>query len=57
MHNLFGANAMLSSPSAYMLLAAALMIPTVWLPDLRALSALGFVGVTATCTVVSTVSR
>lgn len=48
---LFGATGLASSPAAYMLLAAAIMIPTVWLPDLKALSFLGAAGVTATCTV------
>ena len=59
MFNLFGTNLMgglFSSPAAYMLAAAAIMIPTVWLPDLSALSTLGFVGVSATCTVTATVS-
>lgn len=48
---LFGATGLAASSSAYMLLAAAIMIPTVWLPDLKALSFLGAAGVTATCTV------
>lgn len=39
----------------YMLVAAAVMIPTVWLPDLKALSYLGFAGVSATTAVVGTV--
>lgn len=58
MFNLFGTTmgGFLSSPAAYMLAAAAVMIPTVWLPDLSALSTLGFVGVSATCTVTATVS-
>ena len=55
MCNLFGVNSLLSSPAAYMLLAAVFMIPTVWLPDLSALSTLGFLGVTASCTVTATV--
>jgi len=40
-----------STAKAYMLLAAAIMIPTVWLPDLRALSFLGVFGVAATFSV------
>ena len=55
MCNLFGVNSLLSGPAAYMLLAAVFMIPTVWLPDLSALSTLGFLGVTASCTVTATV--
>jgi len=42
--------------SQYMFIAAAIMIPTVWLPDLRSLSFLGVFGVTATCTVVASVA-
>ena len=38
-----------------MLAAAAVMIPTVWLPDLKALSYLGVCGITATATVATTV--
>ena len=38
-------------PTAYMLLAALVMIPTVWLPDQKALSYLGFCGIAATLTV------
>ena len=34
-----------------MLLAALVMIPTVWLPDQKALSYLGFCGIAATLTV------
>lgn len=51
MFKLFGASSLASNASTYQLLAAALMIPTVWLPDLKALSFLGAAGVTATCTV------
>ncbi len=39
-----------------MLAAAAVMIPTVWLPSLKALSYLGVCGITATATVATTVS-
>jgi hypothetical protein len=56
MFKLFGANSLASNSSMYMLLAAAIMIPTVWLPDLKALSVLGAAGVTATCTVSAAVS-
>lgn len=45
-----------ANASQYMFLAAALMIPTVWLPNLSALSFLGFFGVAATSTVVVSVS-
>ncbi len=38
-----------------MLLAACAMLPTVWLPDLKALSYLGFLGVGATLTVLCAV--
>jgi len=38
-----------------MLAAAAVMIPTVWLPSLKALSYLGVCGITATATVATTV--
>ncbi len=55
MYNIFGVQSLLSSPAAYMLAAACLMIPTVWLPDLTALSKLGVVGVTATATVTASV--
>ena len=55
MYNLMG-NALATSAGAYMLLGAILIIPTVWLPDLRALSFLGVFGVTATCTVAISVS-
>lgn len=44
------------SPAFYTLIAAAAMIPTVWLPDLKALSYLGFAGVSATAAVTLTVS-
>ena len=46
------------APSAdiYILIAAALMIPTVWLPDLKALSFLGVFGFGATLTVAGTVA-
>jgi len=45
------------APSAdvYILIAAACMIPTVWLPDLKALSFLGVFGFAATLTVAATV--
>ena len=43
------------SPAFYTLIAAAAMIPTVWLPDLKALSYLGFAGVSATAAVTLTV--
>lgn len=39
-----------------MLMAALVMIPTVWLPDLKALSALGIVGVAATLTVTAAIA-
>ena len=42
--------------AAYMLLAALVMIPTVWLPDLKALSGLGVVGVAATLTVTAAIA-
>jgi solute carrier family 32 (vesicular inhibitory amino acid transporter) len=45
-----------NNASQYMLIAAALMIPTVWMPNLSALSFLGVFGVMATCTVVASVS-
>ena len=41
---------------AYMLMAACVMLPTVWLPDLKALSYLGFFGVGATITVLCAVA-
>ncbi|KAK9826368.1 hypothetical protein WJX81_002972 [Elliptochloris bilobata] len=41
---------------AYMLMAACVMLPTVWLPDLKALSYLGFFGVGATITVLGAVA-
>lgn len=41
---------------AYMVLAAAFMVPTVWLPDLKSLSYLGFVGISATLIVTATVA-
>ncbi len=46
------------APSAdiYILIAAACMIPTVWLPDLKALSFLGVFGFAATLTVAATVA-
>ncbi|GLC35800.1 hypothetical protein PLESTB_000495600 [Pleodorina starrii] len=56
MFKLFGPNALASNSSVYMLLAAAVMIPTVWLPDLKSLSFLGAAGVTATCTVSAAVA-
>ena len=42
--------------ATYMLLAAMVMIPTVWLPDLKTLSGLGVVGVAATLTVTAAVA-
>ena len=39
-----------------MLMAACVMLPTVWLPDLKALSYLGFFGVGATITVLCAVA-
>lgn len=42
--------------ATYMLMAALVMIPTVWLPDLKALSALGIVGVAATLTVTAAIA-
>ena len=42
--------------AAYMLAAATVMVPTVWLPNLKALSYLGVFGITATVTVATTVS-
>ena len=42
--------------AAYMLLAALVMIPTVWLPDLKTLSSLGVVGVSATLTVTAAIA-
>ena len=41
---------------AYMLMAACVMLPTVWLPDLKALSYLGYFGVGATITVLCAVA-
>lgn len=55
MFSLFG-NWLASSASQYMLIAAAIMIPTVWLPNLSALSFLGIFGVGATVAVVCSVS-
>ena len=40
----------------YILIAAACMIPTVWLPDLKALSVLGVFGFAATLIVTSTIA-
>ena len=42
-------------PSFYMLAAACVMIPTVWLPDVKTLSYLGFAGVAGTLSVAATV--
>lgn len=53
---LLGQTAVAASPAQYMLVAAMVMIPTVWLPDLSSLSFLGAAGVTATCTVMVAVS-
>lgn len=39
-----------------MVLAALVMVPTVWLPDLKSLSYLGFAGITATSTVTAAVA-
>ncbi|CAL8465508.1 g5044 [Coccomyxa elongata] len=44
------------SSGAYMVLAAAVMVPTVWLPDIKSLSYLGFAGITATFTVTAAVA-
>lgn len=44
------------SSASYMLLAALIMVPTVWLPDLKSLSYLGFVGISATLTVTAAVA-
>jgi vesicular inhibitory amino acid transporter len=55
MFNLFG-GALGLSPPQFLAIAAALMIPTVWLPNLSALSFLGVFGVAATTTVVASVS-
>jgi vesicular inhibitory amino acid transporter len=54
MFNLFG-TALNLSPPYFLAIAAALMIPTVWLPNLSALSFLGIFGVAATTTVVASV--
>jgi vesicular inhibitory amino acid transporter len=54
MFNLFGSKLGLSPPQ-FMAIAAAIMIPTVWLPNLSSLSFLGVFGVAATTTVVSSV--
>lgn len=42
-------------PSFYMLASACVMIPTVWLPDVKTLSYLGFAGVAGTLSVAATV--
>ena len=55
MFNLFGPTSFAGNASVYMLIAAAVMIPTVWLPDVSSLSFLGAAGVTATCTVLCAV--
>ena len=52
--NLFGTS-MFESKKKAMIAAACVMIPTMWLPDVTALSYLGFLGVIATITVVSSV--
>ncbi|KAK9903315.1 hypothetical protein WJX75_002640 [Coccomyxa subellipsoidea] len=44
------------SSGGYMVLAALVMVPTVWLPDLKSLSYLGFAGITATSTVTAAVA-
>ena len=54
MFQLFGTR-LASSQGAYILIAAALMIPTMWLPDVKALSFLGIFGFGATLTVMATV--
>lgn len=54
MFSLFGAK-FAQSAHQYMLLAAAIMIPTVWLPNLSALSFLGVFGVGATASVLASV--
>eukprot|EP00199_Chlamydomonas_sp_CCMP681_P000942 CAMPEP_0119103356 /NCGR_PEP_ID=MMETSP1180-20130426/1798_1 /TAXON_ID=3052 ORGANISM="Chlamydomonas cf sp, Strain CCMP681" /NCGR_SAMPLE_ID=MMETSP1180 /ASSEMBLY_ACC=CAM_ASM_000741 /LENGTH=441 /DNA_ID=CAMNT_0007087827 /DNA_START=206 /DNA_END=1531 /DNA_ORIENTATION=- len=59
MFSLMGAKALApiaTNASHYMLLAAAVMIPTVWLPNLSSLSFLGVFGVAATCAVVASVA-
>ncbi|KAG2499329.1 hypothetical protein HYH03_002906 [Edaphochlamys debaryana] len=56
MFKLFGPSSLAANAGAYMLVAAAVMIPTVWLPDLKALSFLGAAGVTATVTVTTAVA-
>ena len=52
--NLFGSSVFESKKKA-MIAAACVMIPTMWLPDVTALSYLGFLGVIATVTVVGSV--
>uniref|UniRef100_A0A061SET5 Solute carrier family 32 (Vesicular inhibitory amino acid transporter) n=1 Tax=Tetraselmis sp. GSL018 TaxID=582737 RepID=A0A061SET5_9CHLO len=52
--NLLGKSVFATKKHA-MIAAAAVMIPTVWLPDVTALSYLGFLGVIATISVVGTV--
>ncbi len=54
MFKLFGTK-LAPSADIYILIAAACMIPTVWLPDLKALSFLGVFGFGATLTVAGTV--
>lgn len=53
--NLLGAK-VFAAKKAAMFAAAAVIIPTVWLPNVTALSYLGFLGVLATGAVVGTVS-
>eukprot|EP00798_Chlamydomonas_sp_ICE-L_P003467 gene3467-13527_t len=55
MFNLLG-TALAKTQAEYMLLGALLMIPTVWLPDLRALSFLGVFGLGATLIVATAVT-
>ena len=53
--HLFGTR-FLPDAAAYMLAAACVMIPTVWLPSLKTLAVLGVCGITATSTVAATVA-
>eukprot|EP00798_Chlamydomonas_sp_ICE-L_P008319 gene8319-1594_t len=55
MFNLLG-QALAKTQAEYMVLGALLMIPTVWLPDLKALSFLGIFGIGATLTVAASVA-
>lgn len=53
--NILGATAAAANSAGYMLLAALVVIPTLWLPDLRSLSPLGAAGLSATVCVTSAV--